>query len=133
MAYETAKDKQNEAKAGELLTSLGFTVCTFSKFAPCDFFAFTDKASYLVEFKKRSHNIGDFPTVMIPAKKLRKCLNISDQLNCEFLYVVEFNNGTFACSVKHYSTAPGGRTDRGDPNDFGVMAFINIEDFRRLG
>jgi hypothetical protein len=132
MEYETQKDKLNETRAGELLTSLGFTVCTFGKFAPCDFFAFTKKGQYLVEFKKRSHNYGDFPTVMIPEKKLRKCLTIAEQIGCSFLYVVEFDNGTYGCDVKHYTTANGGRTDRNDPNDYGVMAFIDIKDFRRL-
>jgi len=132
MEYETATDKHNEAGCGELLASLGFTVCTFGKFSPCDFFAFTTKGSYLVEYKRRSHNYGDFPTVMIPEKKLRKCLSIAEQIGSQFLYVVEFNNGIYAANVKHYSTGNGGRTDRGDANDYGVMAFIKTEEFRRL-
>lgn len=130
--YERQSDRVNEERAIALLERRGYLVYQFGRFAPCDFFAFNNDKGFLVEFKKRSNNHDKYPTVMMPEKKLRRVLDIGEQLKLGFLYVVEFEDGVYAANVKDYHTKIGGRKDRQDPKDIERMAHINLNDFIRI-
>lgn len=130
--YETQIDRANEGSARELLEHRGYIVCDFEQYAPCDFFAFSDKKNFFVEYKRRNHNYGTYPSVMIPEKKVRQMLGICDHLKSEFLYLVQFNDGFYGAVVNHYYTATSGRTDRYDPKDICRHAYIDIGEFHKL-
>ena len=131
-SYETTTDKDNEARCKEALTARGYMVCEFGAYSPADFFAFSAEKVFLVEYKRRNHNYGTYETVFIPEQKLRKLLSIAEQLRCEVLYVIEYNDGFRAAVIGDYYTEMAGRKDRGDPSDYERMAFINKKEFYKL-
>lgn len=130
--YETEGDRANESVAMALLRERGYLVCSLGRLSPCDFFAFNKDRGFLVEFKKRSNTFCKYPDIMIPEKKLRKCLTIAEELRVGFLYLVEFTDGVYAATVSQYRTAIGGRTDRNDPGDIERIAYIDKSDFKRI-
>jgi len=132
-SYETANDKQNESYAKAVLERHGFTVFSFGQYSPCDFFIFGQSCSYLAEYKRRNHNYGQYQTVIMPEKKLRKLLSMAEQLGSDVLYVVQFNDGVYAAKIEDYYTTIGGRTDRNDPRDIHKVAHIGVNYFKKIG
>jgi hypothetical protein len=132
-SYETQADKANEAIAQRVLEQRGYSVFSFGRYSPCDFFIFKDGQSFFTEYKRRNHNYNTYPTVIMPEKKLRQLLSVAEKLSSKVLYVAHFNDGVYAAVVEDYHTELGGRKDRGDPRDTHRVAHININNFKQIG
>ena len=130
--YETCVDRLSEGRCVRMLTGLGFSVFQFPKYSIADMIAVSERGTYLIEFKSRSHSFGTYPTVIIPEQKLAPCLKIADYLSVRFAYVVEFEDGMYWSEPYNYSVAIGGRIDRGDPKDIEPLAHIPLDQFRKV-
>lgn len=130
--YETEANRQDEANAVAYLEFLGYGVVPLGPLSPGDFFISTGQYTALVEFKRRNNPHNQYPTVIMPEQKLRKCLCLAEDMAIDFLYLVQFTDGLFITKVEDYSVCTGGRTDRGDPRDIHKVAHINKEFFRRI-
>lgn len=129
--YERTTDRENEQRCARMLAGLGFTVFQLGKFGIADFMAYNGRP-YLVEYKKRHHNFGRFPTVIIPLAKLTKCFDMAHDLKCGFLYICEFNDGFYMSEPREFKVSLGGRVDRGDPKDIYEVAHIGLDKFRKV-
>lgn len=130
--YETETNRRNEYRVMSALANSGHTVAPLGCRSPGDFICVMHGRTYITEYKKRAHMFGSYPTVIIPEQKLRRCLSLAEEMGISFLYIVEFDDGVYACQPHDYEVRLGGRTDRGDPNDIHKVAHINISQFREI-
>lgn len=129
--YETSGDRANESKVAELLEgkwnakAVKLPIRYF-----LDYGLFRDGVLVaVVEIKCRTCRSDTFPTAMICATKRVHANQLSLSLNVPCLLVVEYVD---CMKYIDFAMQPdqikiGGRTDRGDPQDVGIMVHYNIE------
>ena len=85
------------------------------------------------EFKRRGVDQTTYPTMMLDLYKLTGSAELLRHTGKPCHLVVEWNDVIGTCDLEDYDTiAMGGRTDRGDPNDFGLVVHYPIEQFKKL-
>lgn len=134
--FSRVVDRENEERCVRMLTGLGFTVLQFNQGKETiDFLCWIGTAFYWVEYKRRNHTFGTYPTAIMPAQKLKKSLLMSRWQCAPYIYLTEYDDGYYWCKptkYEDYKIEVGGRTDRGSPWDIYPMAHIPIEELVKL-
>lgn len=85
------------------------------------------------EFKRRNVAHDTYPTMMLDLFKVIGSAELLRVTKKPCHLVVEWNDMIGTCNLQAYKRIDiGGRTDRGDPNDFGLVVHYPIEAFRTL-
>jgi hypothetical protein len=101
----------------------------------CDFAAQRDGAIVgLVEYKRRYFRHDKYPTTILFAEKVRNTEILAGACNCYGYYVAEFDDGLFYLEMNERPSqiCIGGRNDRGDPQDIGIVYHWPIHRLKRI-
>lgn len=130
--YQGEADEEREERCARMLTGLGYNVLSLDRFSAADFIAQRNGTTYLIEYKFRNHNFGQFPTSILPVRKLQLGKKLGEFLKMNFVYLAEYLDGYYWSEPEAYTVMPGGRTDRGDAQDLYPMAHISTDQFIRI-
>lgn len=136
MIYETQADRANESGVfATLSTKYNCGVETCPTLSAVDGYLLDKDGNRaaVVEVKTRRNTHDRYPTYMLSAAKHENLVYISNQENIPALLVVNFTDGLYATKIKgDYTTAVGGRYDRGNPNDMETCVYIPIQEFKAI-
>jgi len=115
------------------LEAQGHKVYILKPYYPCDFLIKSSNGStFIAEYKKRSHDFGTYPSVMITALKVANCKSLASAMNVKFCFLVEFNDGLYITSKVSGSVEYSGRKDRGDVSDMEPYIMVPLDNFIRI-
>lgn len=134
--YETDEDRARQRALAQRLSSLWSCdfILTPRKY-PVDCVFTTDDHAWWVELKHRNNSSTKYSTLIIDKKKLVAGIEHSKLTGWPFFVVVHWSDGVFMAQVTEttrYFVDCGGRTDRRDPNDIDVVAYLPVREFRRI-
>ena len=125
LMYENEDDRNAEELARAKLEQAWW--CELTKLPMryhCDWAATRDGIVVgLVEYKRRKFEKDRYDTTILFAEKVRNTSILAGACNCFGYYVVEFDDGMFYLEMHEPPSkiAIGGRKDRGDPQDIGIV------------
>ena len=134
--YESDADRDAEENARRKLEQVW--KCELHKLPVryhCDFAAQRDGVIVgLIEYKRRYFRHDKYPTTILFAEKVRNTSILAGACSCCAYYVVEFDDGLFYLEMHERPTqiCMGGRTDRGDPQDIGIVYHWPIDRLIRI-
>jgi len=105
------------------------------KLHPFDFWArLGGRLVGIVEVKHRDMIWGDYPTIHVSLKKVRRCLEEARAVKVPFFFAVLCTSGLFVAQLGFENTASlsvkmGGRTDRGISKDVEQLVDIPLSYF----
>lgn len=137
MIYENAADKEREEGVANAI-SYAWNCEQIKRpeldGIDCELQRDGDTVAY-VEIKCRNNPSHQYDEYMIDAFKLSHGLWVSDHEGRPFFLVVKFTDGIHWVRVTEEirrNQRPGGRVDRGDPNDIEMCCYIPMKLFRKL-
>ena len=127
--YETDYDIKNERLVADALQNIGVEVCKLPVQYRLDWLLRRDGQPIgFAEVKARKCDLNTYPSVMISLSKVMhaKMLSEATGLPCHLilLYRDALAKLDFASD---FTVNPGGRSDRGDPQDQDVCAYYPVE------
>ena len=147
MLYETEGDRTNEKKAMQILSRVtGHSYERLPKTYRVDI-AQIDKTGAItawIEYKKRTHFINQYPTLLISTTKLTEGVMLSRLTGIPFWLVVGFESPQSeeepdlyrlkveASTIQEARSYMGGRKDRGDPADREPVCLIDVAHFKKI-
>lgn len=133
--YETDENKADERGFMQLMESKGFDIKPAGKQYPIDFIIKKDGHTAVAEYKRRHHNFGTYPTVIMPLMKFTQGRTFSMFTLAHYLYYCEFNDGVYRADITNVfpsNLEVTGRKDRGDKMDLYPHVHLPINLFRRI-
>ncbi len=134
--YEQPEDLAREDAVAEYLAEkMG---CQQKKLGPHDIdreLTLGGQVFSYAEVRTRTNEYRRYPTYIVDWDKLVKGLVKAKPLGVPFLLVVGFTDGVYGWMVdgiEELDVRPGGRSDRGDPNDQDMVAHIPMRRFAKL-
>ena len=135
--YETQSDRDNELRAIPMIESALHGVARklpdnhFADFVVIDA---TARVVAYVEFKCRSFQWGDYPTVMLSVSKFAKLVATRDVRVRSFFVVQDSSGEIKAVDLQRADLDYGGRTSKTrDRRDVEPVVHIKTEQFRTIG
>ena len=134
--YETPETIQNEdVLANRLAEKYHAKVFKTQRKAPIDrIFVSEGQLVAVAEIKGRNYGKDDFADAMIEVEKVMRLRLAADALGCAALFLCGWTDwsGWVDLRTAPYRVDKGGRSDRGDPSDDQVCAYVPITSFRGL-
>ena len=147
MLYETDRDRDNEKIAMEILKKV--TGCDYERLPKTHRVDIVqiDKSGTIsawIEYKRRTHFVNQYPSMMVSTTKLTEGVMLSRMTNLPFYLVVGFESPhseeepelyrleVGIKTIQESHIAMGGRKDRGNPSDREPVCYIDIPAFQRI-
>ena len=132
--YETLKDKVNEVNFSyDLAQKFGRRFEKLPRVYNLDFCIFKDDTpTGFAELKTRSCSTDEFPTLMISMLKVLAAHRLKEVTGLPSYLFVDWkgdNKRGMVSLNQSFSFSMGGRTDRNDPQDIDITAYIPIKNF----
>lgn len=130
--YETDLDRKRELQAAQVFADrVHYDIYRLPKFYEVDFAAYQNgQLVRWVEVKIRNCKSTDYNTYMLDFAKFRSGIEIQNASQRLVLLVVQWTDTMKYWTFRvGYPILPGGRTDRGDPDDIVPAVHIPIHQF----
>ncbi len=132
--YETIKDQFNEVNfAHDLEQKFGRTFEKLPRVYNLDFCIFNGKTpTGFAELKCRTYSSTDFPTLMVSMLKVLAANRLHEATGLPSFLFVDWKGDGARGMVnlnQSFSFSMGGRSDRNDPQDRDITAYIPIQTF----
>lgn len=133
--YESGKDRARERQVIDKLLKPGQKAHKLKMENRLDF-AVVDQSNTvvaLVEVKCRTNKMRAYPSYMLDIPKVMAARQLSEACNCPaFLFVQWADALGYISFGSPFQVGFGGRTDRSDSQDVGLMAYFDIDMFREV-
>jgi hypothetical protein len=134
--FETGNDQAAEAAArARVERAWRCTVVKRDDLAEVDWAVYRDmKLHCFMEFKRRRHSSGTYPTVFLAERKYRALRDVALRFKVPSYYCIEFDNGTGYIEIDHPSVrnaerVVGGRAWRdGASHDRETLLLVPVRD-----
>lgn len=134
--YERAQDRLQEQHIAELAASRWrVNLVRLAELAGADYLmAKQGELKAIVEIKKRSNPMAQYPTYMISAAKIGALNAVAAIIKAKPLLIVQWTDcaGWLDTTTATGDQGTGGRADRADPMDVEECIYIPVNQFRRL-
>ena len=137
--YETQYDRQREAEVAAHVESVWKAKCLMMpKFSAADMLILDgqNNPKCWVEIKSRNIIFGQYQNMHIAVEKILRLQELIKLTKLPAIIIANLQDGIFWHHCPQTETEivkdMGGRTDRNDPQDVGVMACFNWNDFEEL-
>ena len=132
--HETQADRDAEANFAGFMAARNWSMYPLVQYYPFDFFASKGNVNCFIEYKKRTHAFGAFPTTYFPAQKFAKCRSWARELNIPFYIFIEWDDQTRFCNAMDvpFFVTIAGRNDRVDSYRYGPMVEMSLDAFKKI-
>ena len=133
--YENEQDRSRERQVIDKLLKPGQKAYKLKMENRLDF-AVVDRSNTvvaLVEVKCRTNKMRAYPSYMLDIPKVMAARQLSEACNCPaFLFVQWADALGYISFGSPFQVGFGGRTDRSDSQDVGLMAYFDLDMFREV-
>lgn len=127
--YESKRDLDNERLVADALENIGVEVYKLPVQYRLDWLLRRDGQPIgFAEVKARKCNMKTYPTVMISLSKVIHARMLTDVTDLPCYLILLYRDGLARLNfASDFTVGPGGRSDRGDPEDHDVCAYYSNE------
>lgn len=127
--YESKRDLDNERLVADALENIGVEVYKLPVQYRLDWLLRRDGQPIgFAEVKARKCNMKTYPTVMISLSKVIHARMLTDVTDLPCYLILLYRDGLARLNfAADFTVGPGGRSDRGDPEDHDVCAYYPNE------
>lgn len=127
--YESKRDLDNERLVADALENIGVEVYKLPVQYRLDWLLRRDGQPIgFAEVKARKCNMKTYPTVMISLSKVIHARMLTDVTDLPCYLILLYRDGLARLNfASDFTVGPGGRSDRGDPEDHDVCAYYPNE------